>query len=276
MKQLVRVALVVVALVVTVLGALHSQAPPPAPCPPGCIPDPGAPPVVDVSHALMQIRMSSSMCTATVMGPMLDSGHYEALTAAHCLSLGERCAGKLSDGRTTGWTCVAIDKRADIAWLKSDLPNIGRIATARLATAVPVSRVAIWHKGFGIDRPGNKETGEFIGGPDGNQQLRYFISVSPGDSGGGMFRTDTSEVLSPVCCTMALAKPAYVWGGSPVRAWQLRPSGKPASIPAKLGACPSPPVPHPLDAIVPTLHMATRPIEAMLTPIEGHKEGKGA
>jgi hypothetical protein len=53
--------------------------------------------------------------------------------------------------------------------------------------------------GYGVDKPGNKETGHMVSGPDGNGQLRMNLSVSSGDSGSGTIRADTGELVAVVC-----------------------------------------------------------------------------
>ena len=51
-------------------------------------------------------------------------------------------------------------------------------------------------------------------GPDSNGQLQFRLSVSSGDSGSGIFRADTGEVVGVVCCTSGLGVNAAMWGGA--------------------------------------------------------------
>jgi hypothetical protein len=54
-----------------------------------------------------------------------------------------------------------------------------------------------------------------LSGEDSNGQIRYRLSVSHGDSGGGIVSTKDGKLLSPVCCTTRIAGVGDVWGASP-------------------------------------------------------------
>jgi hypothetical protein len=85
---------------------------------------------------------------------------------------------------------------------------------ALLADGNPPIGTKVWHAGYGIDKPGNREDGEVTGNEDANGQLRMSLSVSSGDSGGGIFRSDTNELVSCVCCTSGMARKVSMWGAS--------------------------------------------------------------
>lgn len=88
---------------------------------------------------------------------------------------------------------------------------------ALAAEKSPPVGTRIWHAGYGVDVPGNREDGSVTGAPDGNGQLRFRLSVSSGDSGGGIVIDDSGRVVSSVCCTTNRGTVADVWGCSPER-----------------------------------------------------------
>lgn len=187
----------------------------PAPVRPG--------PKLDARAALCKLRVGSSGCTATVIGPRREDGRWDILTAAHCIT-GPAMTGTITDsaGKSHRVVRTARDTRADICWLRTvesaDLP-----AYAELSKEIPAVGVKIWHAGFGIDTPGNLERGTVYAAPNSDKQLPMRLSVSSGDSGGGIFREDNNELVANVCCTMSRGAMAPVWGGTSVRASELRP-----------------------------------------------------
>jgi Trypsin-like peptidase domain len=174
-------------------------------------------------NALGVLRVGNGQCTGTVCQPMLAGGRWQILTASHCIRKGQRGTFRLKDGRTVNVTCTAWDGESDCAWLTTDAPLGEGLPAARLAKQPARTGDAIWHAGFGIDKPGNLERGTCVAAPDQNRQSQYRISVSPGDSGGGMFLTSTNELLSPVCCTTCLGCVGQVWAAGPVACARIRP-----------------------------------------------------
>jgi hypothetical protein len=77
--------------------------------------------------------------------------------------------------------------------------------------------------GYGIDRPGNREDGRVTGAETPDGQLQMELSVSSGDSGGGIFRSDTNELVAVVCCTTDRGRKTLMYGGSAERAGRMRP-----------------------------------------------------
>ncbi len=199
-------------------------------CPPGCQPvPPGTPPTVpppvspNTLAAIGRIQFGNAGCTATIIGPRRDDGRWDVMTAAHCVSSkGQSGTMKLRDGRQFGIQTVAIDTKADVCWCVTTV-NSEVFPFAFLAPQSPPPGARIWHAGFGIDNPGNREDGSIEAGPDTNGQNRYRLSVSSGDSGGGICLDSNGHVLSPVCCTTQKGALAQVWGGSPEAAARLRP-----------------------------------------------------
>jgi hypothetical protein len=200
--------------------------PPPLPIPESPNPDdpipqpPGRQP--NVSKAIGRIQFGNAGCTATPIGDRMPDGRYRILTAAHCNTReGQRGTFRGQNGETLSCTVVARNPSADCSWLISDSTNV-LLPFAELADDPPAPGTKIWHQGYGVHNPGNREEGEFVGGPDGNGQLRFNLSVSSGDSGGAIVIEGSNRVLSCVCCTERMAVKATVWGPGPVAIASLR------------------------------------------------------
>jgi hypothetical protein len=192
------------------------------PTPP--LPDPKQP-KLDAVAALGRIQFGNAGCTATVIGPRRADGKWDVLTAAHCVSrTGQRGVMLLKDGRKLNLTVAAVHEEPDCCWCVSD-ETFPDLAYAEVARTNPAPGVKIWHMGYGIDQPGNREDGEITAGENDEGQLRMELSVSSGDSGGGIFRTDTNELISVVCCTSRKGAKANVWGCAAEVARRLRPGG---------------------------------------------------
>lgn len=200
---------------------------PPTPLPP----TPPKPKAADPMAALGRIQFGNAGCTATVIGPRRSDGRWDMLTAAHCVTsvaIGSKGTCQLRDGRKFAVVMVSRSKLSneggpDCAWLTIDDATLADLPFAEIAAANPAPGVKMWHAGFGVDVPGNRENGTVTAGEDANGQIEMSISVSSGDSGGGMFRTDTGELIACVCCTTAKGQVARVWGCSAEVARNLRP-----------------------------------------------------
>jgi hypothetical protein len=94
---------------------------------------------------------------------------------------------------------------------------------ALIAAKNPEPGTAVWHMGYGVDKPGNREDGTVAEPENAQGQLRMILSVSSGDSGGGIFRADTNELVSVVCCTSGMARKVSMWGCSTEMARRTRP-----------------------------------------------------
>jgi hypothetical protein len=188
-------------------------------------PKPIPPPEIkpNPTQALGKIRFGNAGCTATVIGPRRPDGKWDILTAAHCVSgEGQRGTLTLKDGRTLAIKVVAHHKTPDLAWCVTE-EVIAEMPFAFLAEKNPEVGTAIWHMGYGVDKPGNREDGSITAAENGDGQLRMSLSVSSGDSGGGIFRTDTNELVSVVCCTSGMGQKVSMWGGSAEAARRTRP-----------------------------------------------------
>ncbi len=195
---------------------------PPAPKQPGAKkPDPVA--------AIGRIQFGSAGCTATVIGPRRTDGKWDVLTATHCVStVGEKGTLYLKDGRKIGVRVAFKSKEIedggpDCAWLVTDAA-IEDVPFAVIAEKNPAAGAKIWHMGYGIDKPGNREDGEVTAAENSRGQLTMHLSVSSGDSGGGIFDATTGELIAVVCCTQQRGAKAAMYGCSAAVARKLRPT----------------------------------------------------
>jgi len=221
---------------------------------PGAAPPPGPqlPGAADPVNATCKIIFGRSGCTATVVWPRRPDGKWDLLTAAHCTTVvGATGKATFKDGRVID---VSVSVRAtgpDICWLVTESSSIASLPFAMIVKENPSAGVAIWHNGYGIDRPGSKETGKVLSGPDQAGQMKYYLSVSSGDSGGGIFRLDSGELTGCVCCTSSMARNGSVWGGSAVLAQQMRPKGTAEEMLEADPSRPPPPDAHGIGRIHP-------------------------
>lgn len=193
------------------------------PTPPKPDPKPPEGGKLDPVGALGRIRFGNAGCTATVIGPRRPDGRWDVLTAAHCVSgVGARGTLTLKDNRSFGIRVVAFHKTPDVAWCVTD-DEVKDLPYALIAESNPAVDTPVWHMGFGVDKPGNREDGTVAERENGQGQLRMILSVSSGDSGGGIFRADTNELVSVVCCTSGMARKVSMWGCSAEVARRTRP-----------------------------------------------------
>jgi len=149
-----------------------------------------------------------------VIGPRRSDGRWNVLTAAHCVR-GTPQSGKmrLRDGRQLTVSVAAKDEASDTCWLITDRSH-DQLPFALLADKLPEKGQKVWHAGFGVDQPGNREDGEVIVSSTGYGQTQFYMSVSSGDSGGGIALDEGGRVLASVCCTEAKGRKANCWGCS--------------------------------------------------------------
>lgn len=219
------------AVALSVLGARFGVPIPPPVVPPGSIPAPNIvvtppatpptlpevqqPPKSQPEKAICRLSFPGVGCTATIIGPRRVDGRWWVLTASHCVKgVGQHGTIRLLDGRSTGVVVASLDRTSDCCWMYTET-NSESYPFALMAPASPGQGTPVWHAGYGVDRPGNREDGQVAAGPDQNGQLRFRLSVSSGDSGGGIVTNKSGEVVSCVCCTTARGRSADVWGASP-------------------------------------------------------------
>jgi hypothetical protein len=222
-ERLLNWLIALAAAVAAAIGARYGiEVPPP---PPIVIPEqptrPPAPdtpptePTPDALAAIVRISSGNVGCSGTVIGPRRPDGRYWVLSAAHCVNgTGQRWTMRFRDGRQTGAVVVNYNRQSDWAWLVTDANNL-TLPHALVADSAPPVGTKIWHAGFGVDVPGNREDGEVTGGVDSNGQLRMKLSVSSGDSGGGIVIDQSGRIVSTVCCTSRRGAVADVWGAAP-------------------------------------------------------------
>jgi hypothetical protein len=193
-------------------------------------------------RAIGRVVMSGGYCSGTVIGPPRPDGIVKIVSAAHCFTrVNEKVTfHTLHEPNVRSFQCtvISIDRTSDAAILISDVPQSG-LTWVPLATETPPAGTDIWHAGFGRHIPGNVEKGRVLAKPNAKGQTQYWLSVSPGDSGGGIMFNSKGELLSPVCCTTRLDGPGNVWGAAPevLVKMVLQPANfvddlKPAEMPA--------------------------------------------
>jgi hypothetical protein len=190
-----------------------TQPPDPPPAPPAP-PTPPAP-TPNALAAIVRISSGNVGCSATVIGPRRPDGRWWVLTASHCVSgTGQRWSMRFRDGRTSGFQVVNFDRRADWCWGVTDT-DAADLPFALTADSTPAVGTKIWHAGYGIDVPGNREDGTITSGvlSDGKIQMR--MSVSSGDSGGGIVIDSAGRIVSTVCCTSNVGGRGEVYGAAP-------------------------------------------------------------
>jgi hypothetical protein len=203
---------------------------PPSPMPPSPMPPSPLPPDkkerIDPVNAIVRIQFGTAGCSATIVSPRRSDGRWDILTAAHCIeNVGDRGVMILPENnKRYPVRVVTRNKTSDVAWLVTE-DSVPDLPCAKLADREPEVGVKVWHKGFGVDKPGNREDGEVAEKPNAFGQTRFILSVSSGDSGGGIFRDDTNELISTVCCTSRMAQKASMWGGSVDQVKKHRPTG---------------------------------------------------
>lgn len=199
---------------------------PPEPPPPGPNPPKPGHGKLDPPNAIGRIQFGSAGCSATVIGPRRPDGRWDVLTAAHCMGMaGQQGTMKMpASGKVVAVRVAVRDAARDIAWLETE--PVEDLEYALLADRNPPVGAPVWHQGYGVDRPRSLETGTVEAGENQSGQLRFLLSVSSGDSGGGIFESSTNRVVSTVCCTSGMARKASMWGGSVEQAIKVRPVAK--------------------------------------------------
>ena len=226
---------VVIAVLTAIIAALGGglttvswQGCRPPPEPPGPVeppePPPPPPPTVDPIQAVGRVALRGVGCSGTVVSPRRPDGRWWIVTAAHCYrnvgGVGTQGTFITRAGQPIPMTLVALDAQADIALCQTD-ERYESLASVHLADADPAVGTPVHHVGFGQDRPGNREDGQVIGSNQRLRQIHYRLSVSPGDSGGGILMTAGGQLLGPVCCTTCLACLGDVAAGSPTRVREM-------------------------------------------------------
>lgn len=181
-------------------------------------------PTGDIRQAIGKLRFDSGFCSATIVLPRRSDGRWEIACAAHCVSrLGQRATLVLRDGRQFDVEAAARDGEADVSWWLMRSASEADLPAAVLAGALPAPATRVAHSGWGVDNPGNTEFGTVADETLSDGKLAFNLSVSGGDSGGAIYRADTSEIVATVCCTRAKGYFTRMYGGSCLRLARLRP-----------------------------------------------------
>lgn len=212
--------------VVVAQAVVEVQGTPPPPSPgPGPVPPAPTPPGRSAgAAALTRLSFPGAGCTATVVGPRRADGRWDILTAAHCVpNPAASGVATLKDGRRLAVRVTARNATCDLCWLVTDSADLTDLPAALLAKQSPQPGTPIYHSGYGWDKPGNREEGTVYGHPNVAGLLPMTLSVSNGDSGGGIFTVDGDWLISAVCCTRGIARKDLMFGGSSEMANRLRP-----------------------------------------------------
>lgn len=216
----------VAALVAAVLSTLgNRQFPPasppptaPAPIPPHPEPPPPPappPPTSKPLEAIGRLVMQGGYCSATVVSAPDKDGRQVLLSAAHCAkAVGDVYNFFPRSGSMVPVRVLSINREADACLLETDSLR-SPLPYLLVAAETPAEGSKVFHAGFGIDNPGNVETGTILQRDTGAGQVMFSLSVSPGDSGGGICLDSSGAVVSPVCCTTRLAARGQVFGARP-------------------------------------------------------------
>lgn len=188
--------------------------PPVVPLPP----NPPPPPKAETVKAIVKWRTGNTGCTATIIGPRRADGKMDIFTAAHCTGrVGSKATIVTHDNKSYSVTVVVRESASDIAWAVTD--EAVDLPYALLATKLPEPGARIWHQGWGVNKPGNRETGTVVGVSSDDLMLLMNIYFSSGDSGSGVFDEATGLVVSTVYGYQGRTG----IGGHCLRAAQLRP-----------------------------------------------------
>lgn len=180
-------------------------------------PAPNPPAPVDPLQAIGRIGFSGAWCTAAPIEPQRQDGRYYLATAAHCVSsVGQEGVYYAKSGINYRVRVVAMSQALDAAILVTVNPQPAGLPTLKLASRSPSVGTKIWHAGYGVDRPGNVETGTVIGLPSSNNRalLECMLNVSSGDSGGPLIVEGTRELVGVVCCTQRKGAKVRMYAGS--------------------------------------------------------------
>jgi hypothetical protein len=174
----------------------------------------------DPWNAICKLQFSRAYCSGTIIGPSQRSDkRWYVISAAHCVShVNENVVIMTRNGITLRGKVILIDKKSDCTVILTEpIFDEDKISLpfAYLSDKNPKPGTKVYHGGYGVHIPGNREDGYVYSEENSDGQVCYVLSVSQGDSGGGILDAETNHLLSPVCCTTRLNGPGYVWGASP-------------------------------------------------------------
>jgi hypothetical protein len=175
----------------------------------------------DLRRAIVRIQFGNAGCTAAILAEHAASSRRLLLTAHHCIAGQPRDGiAFMSDGSKVKLRVVVTDAEADLAVLQTIDPY-PKWFGLKLHTGGQLVGDAVWHAGYGVDKPESVEKGTLAVNAGTDGKIQFNLSVSSGDSGGPIIHDKTGTILAAVCCTTAPGKFASVWGGGWQRARAL-------------------------------------------------------
>jgi len=167
---------------------------PPSPVPP-------LPPAPDPQGAIVKISLKGLGCSASILDtPGRPKDSYLVLCASHCSKNGQLTEAKirLKNGRIYPVTLIHHEPDADLAIFR--LFTLDPLPTAQVVLDSPPVGTKVWHMAYGVDKPGNLESGTITAEENNEGQIKMSLSASSGDSGGGIFVFAENKICSVVCC----------------------------------------------------------------------------
>lgn len=237
--------------VVTIRGTAPAPTPPSPPAPP-VPPTPGPGGKADPVAATARLTTEIGGCTITPVYPRRTDGRWDMACAAHCVQgIGAKGVAAFADGLRLDVVCTAHKGGAkkvvnpDMAWFTTVRTDLADLPFVYLASALPQVGTPVWQNGYGVKTKRRVFEGAVKGEVSGGM-LAFDLVVSPGDSGGGIYRKDTGEMLATVCCTPK-DRNTPTYGASCLTLAALRPLTGP--LPSSLEVAPSPCLPCPPDLV---------------------------
>lgn len=129
-------------------------------------------------------------CSMTIVGPRASDGYYYALFSRHC------CPNDYRGYTVTVAHLKDHPVRIYARWFSADISMIQiksekDLPYVMVAERSPKVGDKVWHKGNGVDKPGNIETGTVVNPGSANRKMDHSVYLSPGDSGSGLFADGT-------------------------------------------------------------------------------------
>lgn len=178
-------------------------------------------PTTDPFNAVGELRMTRGDGTAggsaTIIGPRRADGKWDVLTAGHVVDGG---TGKgsitMKDGRKIAVTATNINNRCDVCWLVTDRNDLVGLPFAVVARNDPAEGTGIWICGYCNREDWHAKIRNGVVAPGGmtqEGQLRFRVDIDRGDSGGGIFRADTNELVGVTSWYDHPGQPGLMGGG---------------------------------------------------------------
>lgn len=190
-----------------------AQPPTTQPLPPAALPV-QPPQVADALKAIGKIQFGNAGCSGTIIAPSLADRRWLILSAQHCVNNQPKKGVFITrDGKRFGIEVLKTDPTSDVAWMVTTEPH-DEMPFAYLADDLPKAGDKVWHAGYGVDIPGNREDGKVVEPENSRGQTQFDLSVSSGDSGGGIAVNGQGKIISCVCCKNIDPRSRQMWGAS--------------------------------------------------------------